>query len=80
MKMKIDIPGDLRLYAGKMINIFVPTMSKKTNNSETLDKRLSGKYLISNITHSFSKNQYATKCEVIKDSFETDIKFNDGLK
>lgn len=80
MKMKIDIPGDLRLCAGKIINILVPTMSKKTNNSETLDKRLSGKYLISNITHSFSKNQYATKCEVIKDSFETDIKFNDGLK
>jgi hypothetical protein len=79
MKMKMTIPGDLRLTSGKVINVYVPTLSKSTNNKETLDRRLSGKYLITNVKHTFAKNDYSTSCEIVKDSFETELKFNDGV-
>ena len=62
----ITITGDFSLKAGDVIQCDFPRVSEETTN---LDKKLSGKYLISTLCHFVSPKQCYTQLGVIRDSY-----------
>ena len=67
VKLNIEIPGNLDLYAGYAIDIHIPASYNTQNGAET-DYRYSGRYLIETINHSITPTGMATKLVLIKDS------------
>jgi len=71
---EVTVYGDLYLNPGRKINleiykaINVEIYDKSTRNSiDQLDERISGPYIISNVTHSFSDGYYTSKLRVVSD-------------
>tara|TARA_B100001250_G_scaffold169673_1_gene146114 strand:- start:813 stop:2183 length:1371 start_codon:yes stop_codon:yes gene_type:complete len=67
IQMLVKIPGNLDLYAGKGINLIVPSVEKVGTRPIT-DKRYSGKYLIAGITHSFANRNHKSELILMKDA------------
>lgn len=66
--LKIVIPGDPAITAGRVITFNLYTL-KPTSNSKDLDKFYSGNYLVSAVRHVLvSPNKYQTILEITKDS------------
>jgi hypothetical protein len=62
--VSITIAGTTRVSAGDMINFFPPDQSAISNPD--YDKYLSGKYLVSEIEHTMSADQYIMKLTCLK--------------
>lgn len=69
MKFEITIPGRTDIQVGHCISIMYPTTASKPEDAdadETLDRFLSGVYLITAIKHQIKFGDHVMKCEVIK--------------
>ena len=62
--VNITISGTTRVSAGDMINFFPPDQSALSNPE--YDKYLSGKYLVSEIEHLMTVDQYVMKLTCLK--------------
>ena len=71
--MSVSIPFNPTLRAGQMMNLRFPL--RKGNDQETTtygeesDADVSGKYLISELSHDISDNQANTQLTLIRDVF-----------
>ena len=78
MSHDIEIYGDFSFNPGKKIELEIPkavdpvAQSKVTNSdkSETLDKLLSGQYIVTAVQHKFRNDEYYITAKVKRDSFE----------
>jgi len=77
--MKIVVPGDPGITAGRTIQFNLPTLKPSTNKKE-LDKFLSGKYLVVAVRHTIqARGVYQTVMEIAKDSSPTEFdQINNG--
>ena len=67
IKLMIQIPGNLDLYAGSGMNIVLPATYKK-NTKTDIDRKYSGKYVIGGITHKIVGTRMTTEALLLKDS------------
>lgn len=67
IKLMIQIPGNLDLYAGSGINIVMPSTVKSGSKTQT-DRKYSGKYVISGLTHKIVGTKMTTEALLLKDS------------
>lgn len=68
--IKMSIPGDPGITAGRTINFDLYSL-KPTDNLKELDKFYSGKYLVTAVRHIIQPNRYQTILEIAKDSSTT---------
>jgi len=68
--IKMSIPGDPGITAGRTINFNLYSL-KPTDNLKELDKFYSGKYLVTAVRHIIQPNRYQTILEIAKDSSKT---------
>lgn len=68
--IKMSIPGDPGITAGRTINFDLYSL-KPTDNLKELDKFYSGKYLVTAVRHIIQPNRYQTILEIAKDSSKT---------
>jgi hypothetical protein len=68
--IKLTIPGDPGITAGKTIELSLPSI-KPTNSKRELDKFYSGKYLVTAVRQMIGINTYQTLLEIAKDSSPT---------
>jgi hypothetical protein len=67
IKLMIQIPGNLDLYAGSGIDIIMPSTVKSGQKTKT-DRKFSGKYVISGLTHKIVGTKMTTEALLLKDS------------
>lgn len=67
IKLMIQIPGNLDLYAGSGINVVIPATFKKGDKTE-IDKKYSGRYVIAGLTHKVLGTRMVTEVLLAKDS------------
>jgi hypothetical protein len=73
-KMIGVLPGDVMLKCGSIIDVELPVMAPQRNETERdLNKRLSAKYMLSAVTHTFSGATYKTTVEMIFDSWGEEV-------
>jgi hypothetical protein len=65
--LKMAVPGDPGLTAGKVVEFNLFTL-KPTNNTKELDKAYSGKYLVTAVRHIIKQTAYQTILEMAKES------------
>ena len=69
-KLEISIPGDLKLRAGNVINISIPSPKRDSSNKVIEDTRISGKYLVHSIKHTIlNRTELRTTVTLTRDSF-----------
>jgi hypothetical protein len=68
--IKLTIPGDPGLTAGRTINFNLYSL-RPTDNLKELDKFYSGKYLVTAVRHIIQPTRYQTVLEIAKDSSPT---------
>ena len=68
--IKLSIPGDPGITAGRTINFDLYSL-KPTSNIKELDKFYSGKYLVTAVRHIIQPTRYQTILEIAKDSSKT---------
>lgn len=84
--LDLDINGDFRMTAGRMVSILIPkpTAAGFTSTNQEIDKQLSGSYLVTAVTHEFNLEEYTISMEVKKDStlldLEGPVNFRDAVK
>ena len=66
-RMLVRVPGDSTRMAGNVIYFAVPTMSSHEDPKN--DKNLEGKFLVTSVSHQFSRTSYYLTMELIKDSY-----------
>lgn len=67
IKLKITVPGNLDLYAGGGIDVIIPA-SYKAGRQTQIDRKYSGRYLISHVTHNTTGQVLYTELDLLKDS------------
>ncbi len=67
MKTTITIPGDFSLHAGDAIFVDGPELTAKSESDE-IDKKDGGLYIISDICHYLSDKETYTKMSLVRDS------------
>ena len=79
-KIKIVIPGDIELKVGDVINYEFPMFDAANKAGKKLDKRRSGKYLVTAVNHKFSEDVFESIVELVSDSFAEQVPgAKDGL-
>ncbi len=68
-QLDISVPGDMRVRAGNIINISIPSPKKSEGNRVPEDKRLSGKYMVSAVKHTLNRNELRTYITLSRDSY-----------
>jgi len=69
-KLEISIPGDLKLRAGNVIDISIPSPKRDKSNKIVEDKRISGRYLVHSIKHTIlNRTELRTIATLTRDSF-----------
>jgi hypothetical protein len=69
-RLQVAMPGNFGLHSGLIINLNVPKFSFKETGDESLDKTLSGKYIISGTRHVIRFDKHETFIEVCTDRIE----------
>lgn len=67
-RLKIVVPGDVKLKVGDIINVSVPLISQKLDNGGNINPYFSGKCLITAIRHIITLNKYEMILELTKDT------------
>jgi hypothetical protein len=75
--IKMSIPGDPGITAGRTINFDLYSL-KPSSNQKVLDKFYSGKYLVTAVRHIIQPTKYQTILEIAKDSSKTPYKQTDN--
>lgn len=77
--MKLAIPGDTGITAGRVIEFNLMTI-KPTTNARELDRYYSGKYLVTAVRHIIQplNSTYQTILEIAKESNKTDLADGDA--
>ncbi len=69
-KLEITVPGDLKIRAGNVINISIPSPKRKNDGSVEEDRRISGKYLVHSVRHTIlNRTELRTTITLARDSF-----------
>lgn len=68
-RVRIEVPGNSNLRAGKMIHIDVPLVLAEDSQARENNKFVSGKYLITSLRDIVAGDKYTTVLELAKDSF-----------
>lgn len=69
-KLEVSVPGDLKLRAGNVINVSIPSPKKAISNKVEEDKRISGRYLVHSIKHTIlNRTELRTIATLTRDSF-----------
>ena len=73
IQLRINVPGNLDLYAGCGIELNIPATFKIGQKTQ-MDKKYSGKYLISTVTHATEAegSKFSTTLTLLKDSILRD--------
>ena len=67
IQLKITIPGNLDLYVGGGIDVIIPA-NFKSGRQTPLDRKYSGRYLISSVKHNTTGTILYTELDLLKDS------------
>ena len=67
IKLMVNIPGNLDLYAGYGVEIIIPRTKPKNDKIET-DETYSGKYVIAGIRHKYANQAIFTEMLLYRDS------------
>ena len=67
IQLKITIPGNLDLYVGGGIDVIIPA-NFKSGRQTSLDRKYSGRYLISSVKHNTTGTILYTELDLLKDS------------
>jgi hypothetical protein len=75
MTHEIKIYGDYEFNPGKMIDITFPkSIDPQANDDEDyVDKSMSGKYIVTAVTHTFTKGEYYINARVKRDSLGIEV-------
>jgi hypothetical protein len=69
--MNITIPGNTALYAGGVIKTRIPESEETKSGRLEMDKKFSGRYLISGLKHIYKKEGVTTELFLCRDSLPT---------
>jgi hypothetical protein len=69
-RLQVAMPGNFGLFSGRMINLNVPKFSYNDGSRQSLDKTLSGKYIITGTRHVIRYDKHETFIEVCTDRIE----------
>lgn len=73
-KINIQVPGRTDYTVGQVVDVTIPKAAQiVSNDTSTKDEMLSGRYLISAISHTISKDSHACHMELIKNSVIRDL-------
>lgn len=72
-QIEIDIPGDIEMKAGDVVNYEFPKFSSATSKGKELDKHRSGRYLVAAICHKFREQSFETTALLASDSFSESL-------
>ena len=73
-KMIGVIPGDVMMKCGNIIEVEFPVLAPQRSDVERqLNKRLTAKYMVSTVAHSFSGTTYRTTIEMLFDSWGEEV-------
>lgn len=66
----IEVPGSFNLTAGSVsdISIYSGSITRKDNLADTVDRVLSGRYLVTAVRHFFDRQRHSTSLQLNKDS------------
>ena len=67
IQLVITVPGNLDLYVGCGIDVQIPATFKAGRKTQ-IDKKYSGKYMISKVKHSTTGHILETELRLMKDS------------
>jgi hypothetical protein len=69
-KLEISIPGDLKLRAGSVISVSIPSPQKSSTGKVQEDARMSGRYMVHSIRHTIiNRTELRTFVTLSRDSF-----------
>lgn len=69
-KMEIAVPGDLKLQAGSIINVSIPSPKRTRDNKVQEDTRISGRYIVHSVKHTIlNRTELRTIATLTRDSF-----------
>jgi hypothetical protein len=69
-RLQVAMPGNFGLFSGRMVNLFVPKYAIADTN-DSIDRNLSGKYLITGVRHVIRFDKHETFIEISTDKIET---------
>ena len=73
IKVNIKVAGNLYRKVGEVVNLIIPSVASDEIDGNRKDTKLSGKYLVTAIRHSFSQKEYKMRMELAKDSFNMEF-------
>ena len=70
-KIQIVVPGDIEMKAGDVVEYEMPTFQGSDSSGREMDKKRTGKYLVTSINHKFIREDNNFECvvELASDSF-----------
>ena len=72
-KVNIEVPGRTDYTVGKVVYLKIPKAAQIEKNESAVDEMLSGRYLISAISHTISRESHTCHVELIKNSVIRDL-------
>jgi len=75
-KLEITVPGRSKYTAGQKVTVQIPirgSIAGKDSPEDSMDKLLSGNYLVATICHKISREKHECTMQLIKDSFIQDL-------
>lgn len=70
-RIKVVLPGDTEMKAGDVVEVEFPKFEGKQNGERGINKRLSGKYIVSAVNYKLIREENSFECiaELVTDSF-----------
>ena len=68
LQLTLRVPGNLDLYVGYGLELQVPANVKGAGDGGELDRRYSGRYIITEVIHSLTETRLVTELKLRKDS------------
>ena len=68
-KIRVTLPGDIELKAGDVVEYEFPMFESANKAGKKLDKKRTGKYLVTSVNHKFSEDVFESVIELSSDSF-----------
>lgn len=72
-KVNIEVPGRTDYTVGKVVYLKIPKAAQIQKNEVAVDEMLSGRYLISAVSHTISRDSHTCHVELIKNSVIRDL-------
>jgi len=72
-KIKVIIPGDIELKAGDVVNYEFPMFESANQSGKKLDKKRTGKYLVTSVNHKFTEDMFESIAELVSDSYAEEV-------